>query len=179
MMLSKNALEVAAEEKGEIQVKLLPFPSKEAEERGVDIAPAIVIDGKILITGVASKEDIKNFIEKAKITRIGIILTKAHGDEDSMHALSIANGALAGGDKADVFLISDGVLIAKKGQKPDTVEKLLTNVIAKGGEIFASEAHLKAFGLKDKIISGIKVSDKPYDDLVDLIMEKWDKVVIF
>lgn len=102
----------------DFEVKLISFPSKEAEERGITKAPAILINRKVKAEGVLTKEEIKNLIERAKINNIGIIITKApYGNEDPENALNLAQNILQLGDKVNIFLISDGVWVAKKGQK--------------------------------------------------------------
>jgi sulfur relay (sulfurtransferase) complex TusBCD TusD component (DsrE family) len=111
---------------------------------------------------------------------VGIIITKTpHGSEDPENALKIGNEALALGKKLGIFLVSDGVWLGKAGEG-DKVQELLLNIIAKGGKVTISGPHLKAYGMvKEKLINGIEVVEKPYGELVDLVMDEWDKVVVF
>jgi sulfur relay (sulfurtransferase) complex TusBCD TusD component (DsrE family) len=112
--------------------------------------------------------------------KIGIIITKTpHGSEDPENALIIGKEALASGKNLGIFLVSDGVWIGKDG-KSDKIQDLLLNIIDKGGKVAVSGPHLKAYGMaKEKLINGIEVVEKPYGELVDLVMEKWDKVIVF
>ncbi len=112
--------------------------------------------------------------------KIGIIITKTpHGSEDPENALKIGTEALASGKNLGIFLISDGVWIGKAGEG-DEIQELLQNIIDKGAKVVVSEPHLKAYGMaKEKLINGIEVVEKPYGQLVDLVMEEWDKVIIF
>ena len=55
--------------------------------------------------------------------------------------------------------------------------KIVKNLVEKGAEITVSEDNLKAGGIDDsEIIKGVTISEKPYSDLVDLVMEKWRRV---
>lgn len=64
--LWRNALEVASNKIAEeIIVKLFSIHSEEAEERGVEIAPCIVINGRVLKVGVFKPKEIEGFIREA------------------------------------------------------------------------------------------------------------------
>ncbi|MFQ6137025.1 MAG: DsrH/TusB family sulfur metabolism protein [Candidatus Hydrothermarchaeales archaeon] len=190
--LTKNVMDVVSE-KGidyeidkelnittyDFEVKLLPFPSKDAEERGITKAPAISINKKFNAYGVLSVDEIKELIEKARPLKLGVIITKTpNASEDVENALSLGEDALTLGNQVGIFLLSDGIWVAKKGQP--LIEKRLSNLIERGCKVAASKQHLKAAGLSpEKLIEDVKVSDEPYDELVDLVMEEWDKVIIF
>ena len=163
----------------DFEVKLHPFPSRTAEERGIEGAPSICINHKLIAYGIISPEEIKDLIEKAKPIKLGIIVTKTpNSNEDVENVLALGEEALKVGNQVELFLLSDGVWVGKKGNA--LTEKRLTTLINDGCKVKASRRHLKACGLnKEKIVEGIKISDDPYDELVDLVMEKWDKVVIF
>ena len=86
--------------------------------------------------------------------------------------------ALKIGNQVEVFLLSDGVWIGK--QRDTATEKKLSDLIRDGCKVNASRKHLKACGLnQEKLLDGINITNEPYDKLVDLVMERWDKVVIF
>lgn len=163
----------------DFEVQLHPFPSKIAEETGIDSAPSININRKLKAYGVISPEEIKGLIEKAKPIKIGIIITKTPNvNEDVENILAIGEAALKAGNQVELFLLSDGVWVGKRGNA--VTEKKLLKLINDGCKVKASRRHLKACGLnKEKLVKGVKISDDPYDELVDLVMEKWGKVVIF
>jgi sulfur relay (sulfurtransferase) complex TusBCD TusD component (DsrE family) len=161
------------------EVHLLPFPSSIAETRGIERAPSICINRKLNAYGVLSPEKIMDLIEKTTPVRIGIIITKTpNANEDVENVLAIGEEALKAGNQVELFLLSDGVWVGKKGNA--LAETRLLNLIKDGCTIKASGKHLKAGGLnKEKLLNGVTISDDPYDDLVDLVMDRWDKVVIF
>ena len=163
----------------DFEVQMHPFPSRRAEERGIEGAPSICINRKLKAYGVISPEEIKDLIEKAKPIKIGIIITKTpNTNEDVENVLAIGEEALKAGNQVELFLLSDGVWVGKKGNV--LTEKRLLNLINNGCKVKASRRHMKACGLnKEKLVEGINISDEPYDELVDLVMEKWEKVVIF
>jgi sulfur relay protein TusB/DsrH len=91
--------------------------------------------------------------------------------------LDLAKKTMDVGKKIGLFLISDGVWFAKKNQKNNAGE-ILTNLIEKGAEIIVIQDNLEAAGIeKNELIEGLIISEKPYDDLVDLVMEKWKRVM--
>ena len=109
---------------------------------------------------------------------IGFIITKAPL-ESSLGSgfLDLAQKAINDGKTVGLFLISDGVWFAKKHQKNRSF-KILDTLIKKGASVTISKENLEAAGIKDhELINGVIVSDKPYTDLVDLVMEKWRQVM--
>ena len=190
--LTKNVLDVVygesidyeVDEKKDIiskdfEVHLLPFPSRITDERGIESAPSISINRKFKVYGVLSPEVIKGFIETTKPVLIGIIITKTpNANEDVENALAIGEKALNVGNQVELFLLSDGVWVGKRGNT--LTEQRMKNLIMDGCKVIASGTHLKACGLnKEKLVEGIHIADNPYDELVDLVMDRWDKVVIF
>ncbi|MFQ5888310.1 MAG: hypothetical protein ACE5HY_06400 [Candidatus Hydrothermarchaeales archaeon] len=163
----------------DFEVQLLPFPSRTAEGRGIERAPSICVNRKLKAYGVLSTEEIKSLIEKTKPVKIGIIITKTpNANEDVSNTLAMGEEALKVGNQVELFLLSDGVWVGKRGNT--IAEKRLSDLIKDGCKVNASKKHLKACGLeKKKLVKGINIADDPYDELVDLVMEKWDKVVIF
>ncbi|MFQ6050972.1 MAG: DsrH/TusB family sulfur metabolism protein [Candidatus Hydrothermarchaeota archaeon] len=178
--LTKNIFEAIYDKKENITVKLLSFPSPEAEKRGIIKAPTSIFNGKA-IEGVLSPEEVIEIIDEIlgkKKNKIGIIITKPpFNNENIENALMLAVDLLKEENGAEIFLLSDGVWTAKKGSQ---IEPLLKTFLEKGGEITASDPHLKANGLiKEMLMENIKITERPYDDLVDLIMEQWDRVLLF
>ncbi len=171
-----------AEQLGDdFDVKFLPvYASKEADELGIDVAPAIAVNRRIIKEGVPTKEEILDLIERAQPIKLGIILTKAPvGSEDAENALDAGRQALLAGDAASLFLLSDGVWLAKRG-KANPVEEKLADFIRLGGEVVASGEHLKAVGLgPDRLIDKAIIAEDGLGSLVDLAMDDWDKVIIF
>ena len=109
---------------------------------------------------------------------IGFIITKAPFESSlGEKILNLANKGLTEGKTVGIFLISDGVWFAKKNIK-NNIGKLIQNLVEKGAEVTVSRDNLKAGGINDsELIKGIIISEKPYADLVDLVMEKWRRVL--
>lgn len=177
LALSKNVLDYVADRQGDFEIRFISFPSKEAEERGIDRAPSILVGGKAYAPGVLSIEEIESLIEQARPRSIGIILTKSPFEsEDATMAMSFALPAMRIGDPVDIFLLGDAVWLAKAnlgGEIGDTMTRF-----AEQGKVYASGPHLEAAGIDPSgIRQEIEVCRKPYDALTDLVMERWDRVV--
>ncbi|MDA8186537.1 MAG: DsrE family protein [Dehalococcoidales bacterium] len=175
-------MDVVAEQLGgDFEVKFLPvYACKEADELGVDVAPAIAVNRRIIKEGVPTKEEILDLIERARPIKLGIVLTKTpFGSEDAENALEAGRQALLAGDAASLFLLSDGVWLAKRG-KADPLESKLADFIEMGGEVAVSGEHLKAAGLgPDLLVGKVIVAEDGLGSLVDLAMDDWDKAIIF
>jgi len=109
---------------------------------------------------------------------LGFLITKAPLESGLVtSALTIALESMNQGRRIGLFLMSDGVWLAKKGQKnqaAETFQKLLLD----GASVMASGDHLKAAGINENdIVKGVAVTTKPYKDLVIQVMEHWRKVV--
>ncbi|MDO8674157.1 MAG: DsrE family protein [Dehalococcoidia bacterium] len=164
----------------DFEVKFLPvYASKEAEELGVDVAPALAVNRRIIKEGVPTKEEILDMIERARPINLGIIVTKAPiGSEDAENALEAGRQALLAGDTVGLFLLSDGVWLAKRG-KADALEAKLAEFITLGGKVVASGQHLRAVGLgADRLVEKVDIADDGLGRLVDLVMDEWDKTII-
>ena len=177
LTLTKNVLDYVCDRQGDFDIRFISFPSKEAKERGVERAPSILVGGKAYALGVLSIEELEGLIEEARPRTIGIILTKSPFEsEDATMAMSIALPAMRIGDPVDIFLLGDGVYLAKanlKGAIGDMMSRFL-----EGGKVYASGPHLEAGGIDPAgIRKDIEICRKPYDALADLIMERWDRVV--
>lgn len=139
-----------------------------------------MINRKFIVEGVPSKEDIQELIGRARPAKLGIILTKApYGDEDAENALQMGLESLALGDEVDLFLLSDGVWVAKEGLG-GLIGQRLTKFTGAGGEVYISSEHLKAGGLNPTGLSvEVEIAEDPFDRLVDLVMDEWDRVIVF
>lgn len=161
----------------DVEVRFLPLYSPEADALGAELAPALVVNRRTLVEGVPTVEEIRALIARARPTKVGIILTKApQGSEDAENALEAGLAALAAGDQAALFLLSDGVWVARKG----AMGLKLADFLGLGGEVYVSGEHLKAGGLaREKLVEGVEVANGAFDRLVDLVMDEWDKVIVF
>ncbi len=171
-------MDVAGEMLGEdLEVRFLSLYSPEANALGAELAPALVVNRRTLVEGVPSLEEIKSLILKAQPIRLGIILTKApQGSEDAENAIAAGLAALDAGNDASLFLLSDGVWAARK----EATGGKLAAFLGQGGEVFVSGEHIKAAGLApEKLVPAAKVANDALDQLVDLIMGQWDKVIVF
>jgi sulfur relay (sulfurtransferase) complex TusBCD TusD component (DsrE family) len=108
----------------------------------------------------------------------GFIITKAPLESSlGERFLSLAHHAINTGKTVGFFLISDGVWFGKKNQKNTIVNELI-NLIEKGAMVTISKDNLDAAGIETTdILEGITISEKPYQDLVLLVMEKWRRVM--
>lgn len=109
---------------------------------------------------------------------IGIIITKTPLESNLVtRFLNLAKELTINRNKIEIFLISDGVWLAKKNQS-NPPSKILKDIIKNKSKIFVSKEHLTAAGIdNNELIKNITLSEKPYSDIVTLTMEKWDKVI--
>jgi sulfur relay (sulfurtransferase) complex TusBCD TusD component (DsrE family) len=112
-------------------------------------------------------------------TGIGFIITKAPLESSLTYSfLTIAKNAIEQGKTISIFLLSDGIWLAKKTQKNNVVE-LFKTFLEKKVDITISKDHLEAAGIKDTdLLHGVIIAERPYADLVDFVMEKCRKVMI-
>ncbi len=180
LSLTKNVLDLVCEKQGDFEIRFISFPSEVANERGIERAPSIMINRKVSAYGILTKDEIEILIAKGVHRTIGIILTKSPLEsEDALAALTIANNALRMGDSIEIFLLGDGVWIAKTDLK-GAVSDLLSKFLLRKGGLMVSGPHIRAGGLdRQRIVGRAEIVEKPYDRLVDLTMTKWDKVISF
>ena len=109
---------------------------------------------------------------------IGFILTKAPLESSAIkRILELSLDSLKKNKKIGFFLISDGIFLIKRNQKNETYT-LFKEIISNNVEIIVSKDHLESAGISpDQICCESYISDKPYDDLVDFVMEKYEKVI--
>lgn len=109
---------------------------------------------------------------------IGYIITKAPLESGNVsNIISIAEGAIKNQKKVEIFLISDGIWLAKSDQK-NNIAKRFENLVQRGLNVIVSKDHLEAAGIKkNELMNGIKVTEDLYTSLVDRVMEKWEKVL--
>ncbi len=109
---------------------------------------------------------------------IGFILTKAPLESSVIkRLLEVSLDALNKGKKIGFFLLSDGIFLIKRKQKNE-IYMLFKKIISKNVEIIVSMDHLESAGISiDEICCELSISEKPYDDLVDFVMEKYEKVI--
>ncbi|MBC7110111.1 MAG: DsrE family protein [Archaeoglobi archaeon] len=108
--------------------------------------------------------------------KLGIILVKSpFGSRKVETVLQTATLALEKGNSVDLFMISDGVWLSKV---PDEGIKELLRKIGEKGRIYVCGASAQARGLKKEELIDFIVSEDSYGDIVDLVMEEWDKVVV-
>jgi sulfur relay protein TusB/DsrH len=110
---------------------------------------------------------------------LGFIITKPPL-ESSLGSgfLDLAQQGIDTGKKVGLFLISDGVWFAKINKK-NTYAKKMLSLINQGVDVTVSEDNLQAAGIQNhELLKGVVITDKPYDDLVNLVMEKWGRVMV-
>ena len=116
--------------------------------------------------------------KEREFNSFGVIIARTpavHGNAEQ--AVSLGLGAREGGKDVGIFLLSDGVWNCLRGS--GIVSEKLEMLIASGGNVYASGEHADAAGLpRNRAIQGVEFLDDAYDTMVDMIMEKWDKVII-
>ncbi|WP_456472173.1 DsrE/DsrF/TusD sulfur relay family protein [Methanocaldococcus sp.] len=109
-----------------------------------------------------------------------VITTAPYGRERAYSALRFALTSLLEGLEVNIFLIEDGVYVAKKGQEPSDVPNyldLLKNAIELGAKVKACGPCCKARGLKQEdLIEGVELATM--HDLVNFVKES-EKVISF
>ncbi len=106
-----------------------------------------------------------------------IIITHApYGQEKPFTALRFAQASFQ--HKVNIFLVEDGVYVAKKGQMADLrVEDMLKDAIKSGVDVKLCGSCSKARGLsKEEIVEGAEIGTM--EDLVGWV-DRCDKVLIF
>jgi predicted peroxiredoxin len=112
-------------------------------------------------------------------TDFGFVITKAPLESGLVSSvLAIAHSALDAGRTVSLFLVSDGVWLAKRSRH-NNVTKAFKELIARGAEVAVSKDHLTAAGIEEvELFEGIISIRKTYKKLVENVMEKWDKVMV-
>ncbi len=106
-----------------------------------------------------------------------LIMKPPHSDESAERMCGIAQRARAKKSEVVVYLLGDGVLCAKKGQKGYVGENLKT-ALENGVEIKASERDLSARAIaSDQIEPGVEILEDLEGAFVDDIMENADRVI--
>ena len=165
-------------EGSDVELRVFPFPSEQATRRGVLSAPTLVVNGLPVAQGALTQEEVAASIKEGAGAALGVVLTKApHGGPEAARALTLVRSALEDGARADLFLLSDGVLVAIKGLQGPLGEQLRA-VIALGGQVYVSGPHVAAAGMgADRLVEGTHLEERPYDRLVGFIMEEHQYVL--
>jgi predicted peroxiredoxin len=123
--------------------------------------------GDILMTSDDTRKD------------FGFVITKAPLELGTVHTtLRLAGTAVDSGRSVGLFLISDGVWLAKKDQAND-VSRYFLGLIEKGAGVRVSSEHLKGAGIgEDELVDGVEVTGNTYKELVGTVMEEYGKVVV-
>lgn len=96
--------------------------------------------------------------------RVLFTLLKSPFEKDEIHTMD----TLGGNNEKGVLLFEDAVYYA-------TNEQIRKDLLSKNYSIFAIKDELDARGYEEFSAKGIEVID--YDKAIDIIMEKFDKVV--
>ena len=105
---------------------------------------------------------------------LGFILTRSpdESETDSL-LLNVASKSLEKGDRVTIFLLGDSVWLAHRSRNK------VENIMGKGARVVVSGEHLQACGMpRDQIAPTAEVAADTYGSLVELVMEKFDKVVM-
>ena len=107
---------------------------------------------------------------------IGFVITKAPLESSIVTGIiTLAKHEIDKEKTVGIFLISDGVWLGKKNQNNC---KNIADLIEKCVEVTISKDHMEASGIQqEELLSGINVTEKPYIELVERVMERWHKVI--
>jgi sulfur relay protein TusB/DsrH len=107
--------------------------------------------------------------------RICILLMRASFSEEDSERLFGAFRHIVGSDIA-VYLLGDGVLLARKGQKGYHADGI-NEALSKGAKVFASSRDLRARGIPSgEIEAGIEATDDLEGIFIEDAMEKAGRV---
>ena len=103
-----------------------------------------------------------------------IINEAAYGKERAWNALRLAMAMMTKDVKVNIFLLEDGVTVAKKEQRPPegyyNLEKMLTQLTQNGAKVRACTTCLQARGLsQNDLVSGVEAGKML--DLVEWVKE--------
>jgi len=98
------------------------------------------------------------------VKRITIVINEAPGSIKAWNALRIADGMCAMDNKVHIFLLDNGVFVAKDKQcAPDGLKLLelsgkISEIIEHGADVYACGVCLKLKGMEEKdLVKGVKV----------------------
>ncbi|HEY4675344.1 MAG TPA: DsrE family protein [Candidatus Bathyarchaeia archaeon] len=90
-----------------------------------------------------------------------LITSLPYGKEDAFRGVYLPFATVSKGVKTFVLLVGDGVCSALKNQQAKTIEypdvsQLIQNILALGGQVFASRHSCEEMGIKeDDLINGV------------------------
>lgn len=103
-----------------------------------------------------------------------VINEAAYGKERAWNALRLAMAMMVKNMRVNIFLLEDGVTLAKRGQHPPegyyNLEKMLTDLVQSGAKVRACGTCLQARGMsQNDLVSGVEVGKML--DLVQWVKE--------
>jgi sulfur relay protein TusB/DsrH len=112
--------------------------------------------------------------------RIAFLLTKAPiSSRDPEMCLNLALSFLKKNSSVAIYLLTDGVLCARKGQNPEKgVEKLLKKALELGAEVYVRREDLLARGVSaEKMVEKVQNPEDFLGTMVYDVMEKSERVI--
>ena len=109
--------------------------------------------------------------------KVGFVITAtASREQEPLRMLAMARSIQERGDHVDLFLLGDGVQLIR-GSGTGSLDAL-GELAEMGSRVFLSGEHLKASGADvESLPHWAETVERPYDILVKLSMEEWDRVV--
>ncbi len=161
--LIANAYEVKDSNPG-IEVAVYDIDSERAADLGVEEAPSVMVNGKILINGMASTEGLMKSLEEAQPEVVGLMFTRAPGNEEVEALRDFVRAGVGTADFLVLFLLNDGVWLAREnGPLLREIGSVLEN-----GEVLCVEKFLKESGIgRSELVSGVEVID--LEEFVDRV----------
>lgn len=111
--------------------------------------------------------------------RYGFLVTAfSTSTKDPAQILRTAVAKRKEGAAVTIYLVGDGVYLARKGQGNAT-SSILEEAVSAGARLIVSDDHWKASGMPaGSLLEGAELVERSCKDLVERVMEEWDKVVV-
>jgi sulfur relay protein TusB/DsrH len=106
-----------------------------------------------------------------------LIMTPPHSDESAERMCGLSNRALERGMEVAVYLLGDGVLCSKKGQK-GYIGQNIRAAVERGITVRASANDLRARAITaEQVEQGVEVVEDLEGEFVEDVMEKAERVI--
>jgi sulfur relay protein TusB/DsrH len=106
-----------------------------------------------------------------------LIMSPPHSDESSERLCGLSNRAIERGMDVRIYLLGDGVLCSKKGQKGH-IGANIRAAISKGISVKASAKDLRARAITaEQVEQGVELVEDMEGDFVEDVMERSERVI--
>ena len=106
-----------------------------------------------------------------------LILSPPHSDESAEHMCGLSNRAIERGMEVAVYLLGDGVLCSKKGQRGH-IGLNIRAALSKGITVKASAKDLRARAITtEQVEQGVEIVEDLEGEFVEDVMERSERVI--